>query len=301
MRIDDAKLALPGEAALAQHVPTLAIPAAVLGDVRGLCVQRKVRGRVAKVKEERRLPVALKMIFEKADGIVAEGIRDVVIGARPDRLPFEVQQLRLEVVAAAAGAIEAVEPAVKRKVLRQGSVWLLCTGTRRIDPADVPFADVVASIACFVKQLRDRRAAIVQADGIAGPAPILTHVADACLVRIEPRQERRAGGAAAGAVVELGEAEAVRRETIQIRRGDFRSVAAEIRKTEIVRKNKKDVRPVRRVGCLDRRFPTERGRSDQEQQDCRNRSHQTPTFAAHFAHADIESYRHPEESLRVWP
>jgi hypothetical protein len=72
---------------------------------------------------------------------------------------------------------------------------------------------------------------------------IVHHVADAGLMRIEAGEERRPGGAAAGGVVELGEAEAVFGEAVEGGGGDFTPVGADIGLAEIVGHDENNVGP----------------------------------------------------------
>ena len=57
---------------------------------------------------------------------------------------------------------------------------------------------------------------------------VIDHVADAGLVGVDAREERGAGGAAATGVIELREAQAVLRQGVEVRRGDFAAVAPDI-------------------------------------------------------------------------
>ncbi len=68
------------------------------------------------------------------------------------------------------------------------------------------------------------------------------------LVAVEPGQERDARAVALGGVVELGEAQAVFREGIEMGRVDFGSVATEIGEAEVVRHDEDDVGPALRSG-----------------------------------------------------
>jgi hypothetical protein len=73
------------------------------------------------------------------------------------------------------------------------------------------------------------------------------HAADAGLVGVEAREQRRARGAAAADVVELSEADAVGGEAVDVERGNLRAVAAEVGEAEIVGEEDDDVRARRGV------------------------------------------------------
>lgn len=59
-------------------------------------------------------------------------------------------------------------------------------------------------------------------------------MADASLVCVEPGEERGAGGAAAGGVVELGEAEARLGEGVELRGVDLAAVATQIGVADVI-------------------------------------------------------------------
>jgi hypothetical protein len=71
------------------------------------------------------------------------------------------------------------------------------------------------------------------------------------LVRVQARQQRRAGGAAAGRVVELGVAQPVTRQRIDIGRADLAAVAADVGPPQVVREDDEDVGPL--IGVPSRR------------------------------------------------
>jgi len=60
-------------------------------------------------------------------------------------------------------------------------------------------------------------------------------------VRVEPGEERGPGGAASGGVVELGEADAVAGEGIEVWRVDFASVATDVGEADVVAEDDEDV------------------------------------------------------------
>ena len=83
---------------------------------------------------------------------------------------------------------------------------------------------------------------------VAVGAPVLHHVADAGLVRVEAGQQAGPGRAAAGGVVELGEPEPAGGERVQVRRADLAAVAAEVGEAHVVGQDDDDVGPRRGIG-----------------------------------------------------
>ena len=118
----------------------------------------------------------------------------------------------------------------------------------------MPFAHRRRAVARGLQHLRDGHAVRIQRAAVAGEflAPITragilrravgSHEPDARLVRIQPREQRRARRAAARAVVKLREPHPARRERVEIRRANLTAVAAEIRPPEIVGEDDEDVR-----------------------------------------------------------
>ncbi len=81
------------------------------------------------------------------------------------------------------------------------------------------------------------------------------HMANAALVGIETGEQRGAGGTAPAVVVELGEAEAVRGEFVEIGGVDFAAVTADVREAHVVGHDEDDVGAFRPGGvrCMGRR------------------------------------------------
>src|SRR5579862_6422224 len=71
---------------------------------------------------------------------------------------------------------------------------------------------------------------------------------DAGLVAVEPGQKGRTRRTATRGVVELGETDALRRQTIQIRRGNLRAITSEIGKAHVVGHNQDDIGPAGGLG-----------------------------------------------------
>ena len=140
------------------------------------------------------------------------------------------------------GAVEAAEATLKRPVELVGiALWMR-------DIGDMPFADGVALITRGFQGLGNRDAALVQVAGVTFELPVLHHVPDARLMRIEAGEQRGTRGAAAGRVVELREPQAALCQRVQIRRVDLAAVATDVGKAHVIGKN---VNNVRRSGCMD--------------------------------------------------
>ena len=92
----------------------------------------------------------------------------------------------------------------------------------------MPFTRHVSAVAGGFKGLGDGDAFLVEEALVLWNAVVARHVADARLVRIKAGEERGAGGTATGGIVELGEAEAVGGEGVEIGRVDLTSVATEV-------------------------------------------------------------------------
>ena len=88
------------------------------------------------------------------------------------------------------------------------------------------FFEKLASLAAKVR---------LQSAAITGLPIVGVHRADACLVRIKARQQRRAGGTAARGVIELSESEAAGGKCVEIRRANIgMAVAAHVSGAVIV-------------------------------------------------------------------
>jgi len=118
--------------------------------------------------------------------------------------------------------------------------------------AHVPLAAHDREVARRPQHLGDGHAATVEAALVARLALVLGHVADARLVRVETGQQRGARRAAARGVIELREAQAVRRERVEIRRRNLAAVAAEVGEAHVIHEDDDDVRP-RLIQALENR------------------------------------------------
>ena len=234
--VQDAPLDEPVEALLAQPVPALVEAAAVLRDVLVVRVQRPMRRGVCHVLEERRSRVVALVLVEEGDRLVADRVGveeagrarlvlDVIVAARE----------RVRIVEAAGAddrAVELVEAALQRP------------GVGRLHEArcDVPLAAHVGAVAVALQRLRDRGAAMVEVAGVAFGPRVVREDAHAGLVRMESREHRCPRRAASRRVVELREAQAVRRQAVEVGRLDLAAVAADVREAHVVVEDQHDVR-----------------------------------------------------------
>ena len=197
---------------------------AVGGDVPVPGVKRPVGGDVGHVEEEG-LGVA-GGLFNKPDGVIAEGLghEEAFFGERPS-VGVEIEGVLLDFVEVAdLGAAHGAEGAVKAPL--EGRV------------APLPLADHHRPVAGRLEQLGDRRAPAE----VFGLVPAIAAVPD--LLAVETGEERCPGGAADGVVVELGEAEAVGGERVDMGGADFAAVAADIGPAHVVGHDQHDVGPL---------------------------------------------------------
>ena len=81
----------------------------------------------------------------------------------------------------------------------------------------------------------------VEVAPVGRDAHVAAHVSDAHLVRVSAGEQGGTARAAAGGVVELAEPQPVGGQAIEVGRGDLRTVAAEIRVSQIVGQDQDDV------------------------------------------------------------
>ena len=121
----------------------------------------------------------------------------------------------------------------------------------------MPFAAHVTAIAAGAQHFGDGGAVAIQIAAITLVTAIHHHVPHPGLVRIEPGQQRSPGGTTARGIVELGEANAVVGQRVDIGGLDLRTVTADVRKAEVIREDDHDVRFFGRdrSGAHDRQIP----------------------------------------------
>ena len=171
-------------------------------------------------------------------GLVADGVgQEERARGRVDALVVPGQRAGM-VVAAGAGddAVEGVEAPLPGPVVL-GTVAIHVSG-------HVPLARHVGPVAGLPERLGDGHGIGVEVAGVAVDAVVVHHVTDVGLVRVQPGQQRRPRGAAAGGVVELAEAQPARRQPVQVGGGDLAAVATQVREAHVVVEDHDDVGPV---------------------------------------------------------
>jgi hypothetical protein len=239
------------------------VAAAVLGDVGGFRVQRPVGGGEGGVEEEGLGRVITPVVAQEAHGLIGDGVgvvvlRGLVLGilGDGDELVVAYQGAGIEVTAGAMdGAVVAVEAAL------EGPVAAVPQGFGVLARGHVPFTDGVIPVTGGSESLGEGHALAVQAAPVAVVIPVLHHVTDAGLVRVETGEQRGAGRAASRGVVKLGEPEPVGRQGIQVRCGDFAPVTTDVGVAHVIGENHHQIGP----GCGRRlaRQQEETGKSGQ--------------------------------------
>ena len=227
----------------------------VFRDVRILRVQRPVRSGERGVEEERLRPLLTPVLTDELHRLVCDGIGVVkllgliprVIRDRDDGVVAH-ERTRIEVTARAVNRpVETIKSALQRPVV------CVRERLRRLARRHVPLAHRVVAIPRRPQRFGDGDTTPIQVPAIAVGSAIIHHVPDARLMRMQPREQRRARGTASRRVVELGEAHAAPGERIQIRRRNLAAVTADVREPHVVRENDDDVGPGYFSGVHERR------------------------------------------------
>jgi hypothetical protein len=242
--VEEPEFAHPGDARGADRVVAGVVLAAVLGEVGRLGVHRPVRRGVRHVHQERPVRVVARVLPDEAHGVVAdrvgvvELIRPVLgVGEGRDQGVVADEGIRVEETAGAVDrAVEAVKAALQGPVVAVG----LAVGADLL--RHVPLADHVGAVTGRAHGFGEGEALPIQVAAVTVQAAIVHHVPDAGLMRVKPGEERGAGGAAAGGVVELGEAHAAAGEGVQVGGRDLSAVAAEVGVAAVVRHDDDDIR-----------------------------------------------------------
>ena len=163
------------------------------------------------IHEERLVRILPMGLFNEPDGIVGIRVgRIEPIAVRLEGLVIEaVAVIAFEIVGAAVEVAEiTVEAAVHRVAVH------------------VPFADGEGGVSCRAERLPHGDAAF---DAEFAVVPVL------------PAHERRAGRFALGGIEEAGESQTLGREAVEVGRGNFSAVAADVGIAEVIGQNKEDV------------------------------------------------------------
>ena len=140
------------------------------------------------------------------------------------------------------GAVVAIEAAL------EGPIGVILEGLGGLAWGDVPLTDGIVSVAGGVEDFGEGEALAVEVSAVAWEMVIVDHVADASLVGVQAGEERGAAGATAGGVIELGEADSVGGEGIEVRGGDFATETTEIGEAHIVGEDDDDIGAGGRLG-----------------------------------------------------
>lgn len=206
----------------AKLVPSFHVLAAILLDVPGEGMEGPMGGGVGEVEGEGFLAGGFA---DHAGGVVREGVGHVeALFGRGEGLIIEghfAPRVEAEEVGGAGDEAEVlVEATVNGPV---GAVF-----------ADMPLAGHHDGVAGGFEGLGHGLAVVVEVALIGGDAAVVNHVADAGLMGIEAGEESGAGGAAAGGVIELGEADAALREAVEVGGGDFAAIAADVGEAHVI-------------------------------------------------------------------
>jgi hypothetical protein len=238
---DQAHLFLPRPTAFALDVPSIAEHRVVLHDEIMRRLMRCVAGTECQPGQPGLVGPCGDMLGNEADRLIDEIFGEVIaafISAGQRDAGIVADQLRRILIGLRIHeAIVAIEPAPERPAVE----WTRGTGLGQ--RRDVPFAEHVVAVAVRPQHLGDGAGFACDLAAIARIAAVeIGEAADADGVMIASGQQCRTRRRAHRRGVEAGIAQARRRESIDGRRRDRRTVAAEIREADIVEQNDEDVR-----------------------------------------------------------
>ena len=118
---------------------------------------------------------------------------------------------------------------------------------------NMPLTGHRSEVARRVEGFGQRHALIVESPAIARLLPVLDHVPDAGLVRVQARQQGGARRTTPRGVIELREPQSTRRECIQMRCRNLRAITTEVRKPHVIDQDDHDVRRHRRITVYETR------------------------------------------------
>ena len=238
---EDAQLFDPLVTLVADGLPADFVGVLILLDVLRQGMQRPVGRRVGEVEEEGL--VVLRIFVHIADGLLRKVVRHVIpFGDFAYGLFAFHEAERVEIVHHAVNrAVELFESAVGRVVDFVGELlvvnmvgqpFALVGAQGRL--GDVPLSDHARVITRFAERLGDRHGVLRQRAAVSRQVVVEGHPADAGLMLVKTREQRRAGRAAAARIVESVETQAFGCQPVEVRGVDFTSVAADVRKTQVV-------------------------------------------------------------------
>ena len=202
--------------------------------------------RVSDIHEEGLAGLALDVIVNESDGVIADRV-GVVIGLRlilgvgkgRDHRVVSSQRAGIKEAASPSDrAVVAIETALERPVVFRP------LRLRRL--GHVPLADGVGCVPGRLEHFGDGDASSVQFTAIAVMPAIGHHPADTRLMRIQPGQQTGSSGAAAGGIVELTEPQAAIGESVELGSTNLSAIGADIREPHVVCHHDDNVWP---LGC----------------------------------------------------
>lgn len=253
---DQPERLLPRNARIANRRVARVIHARVLVQPRIGHLQRPVRRRVGRVREERFAILTVRIdvrdqLLRIEIGRIEHG-RAAARAARLARLPRLHVAAVLGVVLRAGGLVREV---IGRRAAEQHVAALEAPLVRRLPAArraaddprtDMPLAGHVRVIAGVLQQLRDRQRAVVQVALVAGqPAPLVgrhAHRAFADEMVIGAGNQHRARNGAHGARMMIRQDAPRLHERVEVRRADLAAERVDVGIAEIVGHDVQDVR-----------------------------------------------------------
>ncbi len=206
---------------LPDFIPALKVSRPVTLDVLGQGMQREVRSGESEVVKEGFIGMLLGMFLQDINGMIGDGVSHVKL--RTDRcgrlsLVIEIMEFQAEET-----MVIDVVGTVKASSQRQA--------------VNMPFTRVIRAVTGRLKHHWQEMC----------PRGTITffntgQIVSAHLLSIISGQKRGAGRPATGSVVELGKAQAVLGQTIQVGSIDFPTIAAQIRIPHVIGHNQQDVR-----------------------------------------------------------
>jgi hypothetical protein len=106
---------------------------------------------------------------------------------------------------------------------------------------DMPFAGHQGGVPCGFEHFGEGDATFVETAAVAGLVLVSGHETDSRLVGVEAGEQSGAGGAAARAVVKIGEAQTVGGESVKVRGCRSGAEAADVGVAHVIGQNDNDV------------------------------------------------------------
>ncbi len=246
--VEQSQLRHPLPAGPANGIIPLIVFSPVSLDVLLRRLQRPVGSGVGDIKEEGCLLPGI--LTEERHRVVADRIGVIkrfraVFGIVFRRDEGVLTREAFGIVEAAEAANRPVEPIESPLHRPVGGV------AHRMRTGHMPLPGHRRVVARRLQHLGDRHGLVAQVSRVSRCAfHFPHHEPHPCLVRVEPGEERRTRGTAARAVVELREAQPVRRQRVELWSGNLAAVTSEIGIAHVIGEDEHDIRSGRREsGC----------------------------------------------------